>query len=130
MESSHMQLQDTDCVRARMKYTTAACQPQRLRGRVEDEGGPEDESEAHSRVSLSRRFTAVDARLLELATLHWAKWCNDPRCRYLCMIGPACDLPGCCSSLLLTLLCVIQALRQIPEEDGGGKEGGGPGGMG
>lgn len=30
----------------------------------------------------------------------------------------------------LTLLCVIQALRQIPEEDGGGKEGGGPGGMG
>lgn len=51
MESSHMQLQDTGCVRARMKYSTAACQPQRLRGRVEDEGKPEDESEAQSSFS-------------------------------------------------------------------------------
>lgn len=39
------------------------------------------------------------------------------------MIGLACDLPGCCSLLPSTLLCVIQALRQIPEEVGGGKEG-------
>lgn len=39
------------CVRARMKYSTAACQPQRLRGRVEDEGEPEDESEAQSSFS-------------------------------------------------------------------------------
>lgn len=78
MESSHMQLQDTEGVRARMNPAT--CHPQRARSRARAR---------QSRV-LSRRFTAVDARLLELATLHWAKWCNSPGG----MIGPACNLPG------------------------------------
>ena len=70
MESSHMQLQDKRCARAHESSDLSTTAAERVRSRVR--------SRARQSRVVSRRFTAVGARLLELATLHWPSGATIP----------------------------------------------------
>lgn len=68
MGSSHMQLQDRGYARAHEYSDLSTTARGRSRARAR----------ARQRRVLSRRFTAVGARLLELATLHWPSGATIP----------------------------------------------------